>query len=148
MKRLTTSPSFAAAAAPILEVVRITLQGSMNGNHAARFYRFTPADLRLGLALQDGGSHGAYGWGVLHELLDAETIEIAALSGTSAGAINAVVYADGWLSRPDAPGRAAKDALAGFRHLNAIASTALTGGLTLPRASTTGFTSRPTSRAL
>jgi NTE family protein len=47
--------------------------------------------LRLGLALQGGGSHGAFGWGVLHELLDAEPIEIAALSGTSAGAINAVV---------------------------------------------------------
>ena len=66
---------------------------------------------------------------VLHELLDAETIEIAALSRTTPGATNAVLYADGWLSRPDAPGRGAKDALAGFWHLNAIASTALTGGL-------------------
>ena len=83
---------------------------------------------------------------VLHELLDAETIEIAALSGTTPGATNAVLYADGWLSRPDAPGRGAKDALAGFWHLNAIASTALTGGLNANPGSTTGFTSRPTSR--
>ena len=41
--------------------------------------------LRLGLALQGGGLHGAFGWGVLHELLEDETIEISALSGTSAG---------------------------------------------------------------
>jgi NTE family protein len=88
--------------------------------------------LRLGLALQGGGSHGAYGWGVLHELLAADTIEIAALSGTSAGAINAVVYADGWLSRPDEPRRGAKDALARFWHLNAIASAVLTGGMLRP----------------
>ena len=58
--------------------------------------------LRLGLALQGGGSHGAFTWGVLHELLAAPEVEIPALSGTSAGAINAVVYADGWMRRPDA----------------------------------------------
>ena len=38
----------------------------------------------------------------LHELLEAPGVEIPALSGTSAGAINAVVYADGWMRRPDA----------------------------------------------
>ena len=54
------------------------------------------------------------GWGVLHELLQDETIEIAALSGTSAGAINAVVFADGWLGRP--PIRGAGHALARFWH--------------------------------
>ena len=88
--------------------------------------------LRLGLALQGGGSHGAFGWGVLHELLDAEPIEIAALSGTSAGAINAVIYADGWLNRPDEPRRGAKDSLARFWHLNTLASTVLTGGMLRP----------------
>ena len=70
------------------------------------------AKLRLALALQGGGSHGAFGWGVLHELLEEPTIEIAALSGTSAGAVNAVIYADGWLSRPEDPRRGAQDALA------------------------------------
>lgn len=88
--------------------------------------------LRLGLALQGGGSHGAFGWGVLHELLDAAPIEIAALSGTSAGAINAVVYADGWLDRPDDPRRGAKDSLARFWHLNTMASAVLTGGVLRP----------------
>ena len=95
MNRLTTSPSLAAAAAPILAVVRITLQVSVNGTMQPDSITSPQPILRLGLALEGGGSHGADGWGVLHELLDAETIEIAALSGTSAGAINAVVYADG-----------------------------------------------------
>ena len=88
--------------------------------------------LRLGLALQGGGSHGAFGWGVLHELLEDETIEISALSGTSAGAINAVVFADGWLARPADPRRGAQDALARFWHLNVLASAALSGGVLRP----------------
>jgi NTE family protein len=47
------------------------------------------------LALQGGGAHGAFTWGVLDRLLQDERIEIAAVSGTSAGAMNAVVLADG-----------------------------------------------------
>jgi NTE family protein len=47
------------------------------------------------LALQGGGSHGAFTWGVLDQLLDDERLEIVALSGTSAGAMNAVALADG-----------------------------------------------------
>ena len=43
---------------------------------------------RINLALQGGGAHGAYTWGVLDRLLEDETIEIAAISGTSAGALN------------------------------------------------------------
>jgi NTE family protein len=50
---------------------------------------------RLALALQGGGSHGAYTWGVLDRLLEEETIWIEALSGASAGAVNAVVLAHG-----------------------------------------------------
>jgi NTE family protein len=49
----------------------------------------------IDLALQGGGSHGAYTWGVLDRLLDEERIEIAGVSGTSAGAMNAVVLAAG-----------------------------------------------------
>ncbi|MGY6551887.1 MAG: patatin-like phospholipase family protein [Erythrobacter sp.] len=52
----------------------------------------------INLALQGGGSHGALTWGVLDRLLEDERIEIAEISGTSAGAMNAVVLADGWQS--------------------------------------------------
>jgi len=40
------------------------------------------------LALQGGGSHGAFAWGVLDRLLEDERLHIAAVSGTSAGAMN------------------------------------------------------------
>ncbi len=53
---------------------------------------------RLNLALQGGGAHGAYTWGVLDQLSEVEGLEPHALSGTSAGAINAVVFASGWLA--------------------------------------------------
>ena len=43
----------------------------------------------LSLALQGGGAHGAYTWGVLDRLLEAG-IRIDGISGTSAGAMNAV----------------------------------------------------------
>jgi NTE family protein len=51
--------------------------------------------LQLDLALQGGGSHGAFTWGVLDRLLDEEWLEVAGISGTSAGAMNAVVLASG-----------------------------------------------------
>ncbi|MBV9290690.1 MAG: patatin-like phospholipase family protein, partial [Hyphomicrobiales bacterium] len=49
----------------------------------------------INLALQGGGSHGAYSWGVLDAFIEDERIEIAAISGASAGAMNAAVYAAG-----------------------------------------------------
>jgi NTE family protein len=52
--------------------------------------------LRLSLALQGGGAHGAFTWGVLDRLLEEQRVEIAAVSGTSAGAMNAVALAAGW----------------------------------------------------
>jgi NTE family protein len=51
---------------------------------------------RVNLALQGGGSHGAFTWGVLDALLEDGRIEIGAISGTSAGAMNAVALADGF----------------------------------------------------
>jgi NTE family protein len=51
--------------------------------------------IRLNLALQGGGAHGAYSWGVLDRLLEEDDIELIGISGTSAGAMNAVVVADG-----------------------------------------------------
>jgi hypothetical protein len=52
----------------------------------------------LNLALQGGGAHGAFTWGVLNRLLEAERFHYEGISGTSAGAINAVVFASGWLA--------------------------------------------------
>ena len=51
---------------------------------------------RVNLALQGGGAHGAFTWGVLDHLLADGRLEIAAISGTSAGAMNAVALADGF----------------------------------------------------
>jgi NTE family protein len=50
---------------------------------------------RINLALQGGGAHGAFTWGVLDSLLADPRIEIEGISGASAGAINAVMLADG-----------------------------------------------------
>lgn len=52
-------------------------------------------DKKIELALQGGGAHGAYSWGVLDRLLEDGKLDIEAISGTSAGAMNAVVLADG-----------------------------------------------------
>ncbi len=51
---------------------------------------------KLSLALQGGGAHGAFTWGVLERLLTDERVVIEGISGTSAGAINAAVLADGY----------------------------------------------------
>jgi NTE family protein len=50
---------------------------------------------KIDLALQGGGAHGAFTWGVLDRLLDDGRIEIEGISGTSAGAMNAVALAQG-----------------------------------------------------
>ncbi len=55
----------------------------------------TKAPRKIALALQGGGSHGAFTWGVLDRILEDETLEIIGITGTSAGAMNAVVMADG-----------------------------------------------------
>ncbi|QKV19852.1 patatin-like phospholipase family protein [Oricola thermophila] len=67
----------------------------------------------VNLALQGGGSHGAFTWGVLDALLEDGRLEISGISGTSAGAMNAVALADGWVS----DGRdGAREALHDFWH--------------------------------
>jgi NTE family protein len=63
----------------------------------------------IDLALQGGGSHGAFTWGVLDRLLEEPRLEIAAISGTSAGAMNAAVLADGWTQGGAKGARAALD---------------------------------------
>ena len=62
------------------------------------------------LALQGGGSHGAFTWGVLDRLLEESWLKIDAISGTSAGAMNAAAFADGWAEGGPAGARRALDA--------------------------------------
>jgi NTE family protein len=50
---------------------------------------------RINLALQGGGAHGAFTWGVLDHLLEDGRLAVEGISGTSAGAVNAVMLADG-----------------------------------------------------
>lgn len=66
---------------------------------------------RVGLALQGGGAHGAFTWGVLEGLIDLDTVKIEAISGASAGAMNAAVFASGWVTGGP---EGAKDALANY----------------------------------
>ena len=68
--------------------------GKASSNAEAR-YAAAPGRRKVALALQGGGSHGAFTWGVLDRLLDDETIEIIGVTGTSAGAMNGAVLVDG-----------------------------------------------------
>lgn len=64
------------------------MDGSGNGRFGKK---------QVALALQGGGAHGAFTWGVLDKLLEDGRIEFEGISGTSAGAMNAVVMADGFM---------------------------------------------------
>lgn len=61
----------------------------------------------INLALQGGGSHGAFAWGVLDRLLEDDGVDIDGISGTSAGAMNAAVLASGLVLGGRAGARAA-----------------------------------------
>ena len=99
MPRTPSAPASKAPAKPKATVV---------APPAARAKR-----LRIDLALQGGGSHGAFTWGVLDRLLEDERLEIAGISGASAGAMNAVALAAGLM----AGGReGARAALSRFWH--------------------------------
>jgi len=64
----------------------------------------------VNVALQGGGAHGAFTWGVLDRLLEDGRIGFEAISGTSAGAMNAVVVADGFMRNgPDGARQALQD---------------------------------------
>ena len=65
--------------------------------------------LPIDLALQGGGSHGAFTWGVLDRLLEEPWLQILGISGTSAGAMNAAVLAAGWTEGGREGARAALD---------------------------------------
>jgi NTE family protein len=68
------------------------------------------APVLVDLALQGGGSHGAFTWGVLDRLIEEPWLRIEAISGTSAGAMNAALVADGWTQGGAEGARAALDA--------------------------------------
>ncbi|MFI5014355.1 MAG: patatin-like phospholipase family protein [Hyphomicrobiales bacterium] len=60
--------------------------------------RAAPEKKPIALALQGGGAHGAFTWGVLDHVLEDGRLEIEAVTGTSAGAMNAVALADGLIA--------------------------------------------------
>ena len=65
---------------------------------------------RLSLALQGGGSFGAFTWGVLDRLLEEPWLKIEAISGASAGAMNGAVLVSGYMQGGAEGARAALDA--------------------------------------
>lgn len=72
---------------------------------------FSKRRKKLNLALQGGGAHGAFTWGVLDELLRDDEIELSWISGTSAGAFNAVAVAHGLSTGGRDTARATLDAI-------------------------------------
>jgi NTE family protein len=73
----------------------------------------------INLALQGGGSHGAFTWGVLDRLLDEQHLIIEGISGTSAGAMNAAALAQGWTRGGRAGAKASLDQF--WRHTAELA---------------------------
>jgi NTE family protein len=80
---------------------------------------------RINLALQGGGAHGAYTWGVLDRLLDEESIEVAGISGASAGALNGAAFKAGMVSGGREGARAALDGL--WARMGAVGDMRLVG---------------------
>ncbi|MDR0968636.1 MAG: patatin-like phospholipase family protein [Holosporaceae bacterium] len=68
-------------------MVRIPVEGKKK--------EFKDGKKRISIAMQGGGAHGAYTWGVLDRLLQEKDLIIEGVSGTSAGAMNAVAVAQG-----------------------------------------------------
>ena len=64
----------------------------------------------INLALQGGGAHGAFTWGVLDRLLEEDRIVIEGITATSAGAMNAAALKSGWLNDGNAGARVKLDA--------------------------------------
>src|SRR5215470_2211642 len=80
-------------------------------SHALRGLAGPKAEKSISLALQGGGAHGAFTWGVLDAILEDGRLAIEAITGASAGAVNAVVLAEGWL---DGGPQGARDQLSEF----------------------------------
>ncbi len=67
------------------------------------------APKQINLALQGGGAHGAFGWGVMDRLIEDGRVAVEGISGTSAGSMNAVVYAYGKIRGNDSARQALHD---------------------------------------
>ncbi len=74
--------------------------------------------IRINLALQGGGAHGAFTWGVLDRLLEQDDLEIAGISGTSAGALNGAALKAGLIAGGRGAARKRLDRL--WDHIGAI----------------------------
>jgi predicted acylesterase/phospholipase RssA len=70
--------------------------GAGHSRTAAAAHKNIAAQKVVNLALQGGGTHGAFTWGVLDRLLDDERLVFEGITASSAGAVNAVVLADGF----------------------------------------------------
>ena len=64
---------------------------------------------KINLALQGGGAHGAFTWGVLRTLLESDKVDIHGVTGTSAGAMNAAVMVSGYVKGGETAAIAALD---------------------------------------
>ena len=67
------------------------------------------APVLVDFALQGGGAHGAFTWGVLDRLLEEAWVSIDGISGTSAGAMNAAVLVDGYVENGADGARTARE---------------------------------------
>jgi len=89
----------------MLKVRQVSMAKSSVGSDKAR-----REPVLVDLALQGGGSHGAFTWGVLDRLLEEPWLKIEAISGTSAGAMNAAVLVSGHMQGGAEGARTALDA--------------------------------------
>ena len=72
------------------------MTGRAGDDRAVRGLAGPRAEKSVALALQGGGAHGAFTWGVLDAILEDGRVAIEAITGASAGAMNAVVLVEGW----------------------------------------------------
>jgi hypothetical protein len=86
---------------PVKKIIKAVLPGRAGNTPGG------PTTKRVNLALQGGGAHGAFTWGVLERLLSDDRLVIEGVSGTSSGAINAIMLTDGLArgGRPEAQKR-------------------------------------------
>lgn len=89
----------------------------MTPRQPARKSGGTPTPKRVHLALQGGGAYGAFTWGVLDALLQDPRIRFAGISGTSAGALNAVAVAHGWACAEVGAADPAEEARVALAHI-------------------------------
>ena len=105
---VTKASATAKTRAPAKKVISKTAAWSPAAVAAPAVVRRTEPK-RINMALQGGGAHGAFGWGVMDKFLEDGRVEIEGLSGTSAGSMNAVVYAYGKLKGNDGAREALHD---------------------------------------